>query len=272
MSKDPAALVYMDKWIAATNGMKSAFRAWYFDLILYQFDNGPIPNDIDTMAGICRVLPSEYDLFNQMVNQVVKQKFNQKEDGSWYNEFAEQVISKRKSFKEKRTKSSNIGVVVKMAKKLPACTDKVIELLKDKLYNLSIEEIEKYKNNHVLNQTVNHLVNLYIDVDVNEDISISKGKGGVGEKPAEVGEENAYDVLKKECPQWLEAFEMKVKREIEDYEVFKINYEYAVENDKIPHSNLKLLKLRLEKLYTNWDKSPKRKLNGKPKKQLSNQR
>ncbi|WP_300440653.1 DUF1376 domain-containing protein [Christiangramia sp.] len=267
MSKDPAALVYMDKWIAATNGMKSAFRAWYFDLILYQFDNGPIPNDIDTMAGICRVLPSEYDLFNQMVKQVVKQKFNQKEDGSWYNEFAEQVISKRKSFKEKRTKSSNIGVVVKMAKKLPACTDKVIELLKSKLYNLSIEEIEKFKNNHVLNQTVNQMVNLYIDEDVNVNKDIYSEEGGVGE---ETISDKAYNVLKKQSPAWIESFEMRVKKQIQDYEVFKTNFEYAVAKEDITHDNLKLLKMRLEKLYTNWDKT--KKINGKPKKQLSNQR
>ena len=264
MSKDPAALVYMDKWIAATNGMKSAFRAWYFDLILYQFDNGPIPDDLDTMAGICRVLPSEYQMFNQMVNQVVHHKFKQKEDGSWYNEFAEQVISKRKSFKEKRTKSSNIGVVVKMAKKLPAATDKVISLLKNELYELEIEEIEKYKNKYVLNQMVNHLVNLYIDVDVNEDINSNIGKGGMGEKPAEVSEK-AYELLEKECPQFIQTFEMQNKKQIDDYEVFKTNFEFAVAKDQIPYDNLKLLKLRLEKLYTNWDKTPRRKLNGTKK-------
>ena len=261
--KDPAALVYIDKWVAATNGMKAEFRAWYFDLMLYQFDKGPIPDDLDEMAGICRVRPSEYNLFNQMVNQVVKQKFKQNEKGQWVNSFADEVISKRKTFKEKRTKSSNIGVVVKMARKIEGVTEAAISKLKNDLYHLSLEDIEKFKNQNVLNQKVNHLVNLYINVDEDEDIYINKLKGGVGEK-------TAYEVLKAKAPTWVEQFEMRVVKEIQDYETFKTNFEYAVEKDKISFDQEKLLKLRLEKLYTNWDKTPKKKLNGKTKSFVTN--
>ncbi len=196
MAKDPAALVYIDKWVAATNGMKAEFRAWYFDLMLYQFDKGPIPNDEDEIAGICRVRPSEYNLFNQMVNQVLKQKFTQNENGCWVNSFADEVITKRKSFKDKRVKSSNIGVVVKMAKKMPGVLDRHIEMLKKELYNLSIEEIEQYKEQKVLNQKVNHLVNLYINEDVNEDKDIHDNiKGGVGENEIRMVDELNLSVL-----------------------------------------------------------------------------
>lgn len=72
MAKDPAALIYIDKWISSTNGMQASFRAWYFDLLLYQYDKGELPNDEDELAGICRVRPSEYNLFKQMVEQVDK--------------------------------------------------------------------------------------------------------------------------------------------------------------------------------------------------------
>lgn len=258
--KDPAALVYIDKWVAATNGMKAEFRAWYFDLMLYQFDKGPIPDDMDEMAGICRVRPSEYNLFNQMVNQVVNQKFKQNEKGQWVNSFADEVISKRKSYKEKRTKSSNIGVVVKMARKMEGVTENAISKLKKELYELTVEEIEKYKDVKVLNQTVNHLVNLYINEDVieDEDIYINKLKGSEAEK-------TAYEILQQNAPGWIEQFEMRVKKDIQDYETFKTNFEFAVEKDNISLDKEKLLKLRLEKLHSNWDKSPKKKLNGKSK-------
>lgn len=262
MAKDPAALVYIDKWVAATNGMKAEFRAWYFDLMLYQFDKGPIPNDEDEIAGICRVRPSEYNLFNQMVNQVLKQKFTQNDNGNWVNAFADEVITKRKSFKEKRVKSSNIGVVVKMAKKMPGVKDRHIEMLKKELYNLSIEEIEQYKEKKVLNQKVNHLVNLYINEDVNEDVDSNILKGGVGEK-------TAYEVLQKESPGWIESFEMNNKKQINEWETFKTNFEYAVEKEEIPITKTNLLQLRLKKLSANWDKTPKK--NNKPK-TLINQR
>ena len=57
--KDPAALVYIDKWAAATKGMRGAEKGWYFDLILHQFDKGYVPNDFDEICSICSVRPSE---------------------------------------------------------------------------------------------------------------------------------------------------------------------------------------------------------------------
>ena len=174
--KDPAALVFIDKWIASTIGMRAEFRAWYFDLILYQFDNGSIPDSVDTMAGICKVLPSEYNLFNQMVNQVVNQKFTKNESGNLVNKVASEIITNRKLFKEKRTKSSNIAVVVKYARKFNGITEEHIGVLKKHLYNLSLEEIENFKNQSKLKDLVNHLVNLYINVDVNINNNINEIK------------------------------------------------------------------------------------------------
>ncbi|HET8885577.1 MAG TPA: DUF1376 domain-containing protein [Salinimicrobium sp.] len=260
MAKDPAALVYIDKWVAATNGMKAEFRAWYFDLMLYQFDKGPIPNDMDELAGVCRVRPSEYNLFNQMVDQVLKQKFKQNEEGKWVNSFADEVITKRKSFKDKRVKSSNIGVVVKMAMKIDGVNEKVIKHLKNELYDLSTEEIETYKNKNMLNQKVNQVVNLYINEDVIEDVDSNILKGGVGEK-------TAYEVLEKQSPAWLEQFEMNSKNQISDWDTFKTNFEFAVAKDKISFAEISLLQKRLQKQFANWDKTPK-----KNKKPVINQR
>jgi|JI10StandDraft_1071094.scaffolds.fasta_scaffold130289_5 hypothetical protein len=163
--KDPAVLIYLDKWISSTNGMKGSFRGWYMDLMMYQYDKGFIPNDEDAIFGICRVRPSEYDDFKQMLEQVLKQKF-ELIDNKWINNVMSDVLQKRNEFKEKREKSGNIGVVVKLAKSIEWCTVSMIDKLKTKLFSLEIEEINQYKHKHLLE----HLLKLYIDVDVDKDI------------------------------------------------------------------------------------------------------
>lgn len=168
MAKDPAVLIYFDKWISSTNGMKAEFRAWYFDLLLYQYDKGYIPNDEDFIAGICRVRPSEYQMFKQMLNQVLEQKFKLI-DGNWINDVMVDILQKRESFKEKREISGNIGVVIKLAKTIKGFTDVYLDKLKKDLYTKTLEEIEYCKNKQVLEQ----MLKLYIDVDVIVDIDIS---------------------------------------------------------------------------------------------------
>lgn len=162
--KDPAVLIYFDKWISATNGMKAEFRAWYFDLLIYQYDKGFVPSDEDELAGICRVRPSEYDLFKQMLNQVLNQKFSLCEDGNYRNGFASEILQKRKEFKDKRARSGNIGVIIRTALLL-GFKETHIEKLKLYLFELDESELDKHKDKQVLN----HLLNLYIDEDVNKD-------------------------------------------------------------------------------------------------------
>lgn len=165
--KDPAVLIYFDKWISSTNGMKSSHRSWYMDLMIYQYDKGAIPNDEDAIFGICRVRPSEYEDFKQMVEQVLKQKF-ELVNGFWINGVMSDVLQKRNEFKGKREKSGNIGVVIKLARSIEWVNDAMILRLKDKLNTFSIEEINEHKQKHLLE----HLLKLYIDVDV--DINIKE--------------------------------------------------------------------------------------------------
>jgi len=95
MAKDPAALLYIDKWLVATTEMKADARAYYMDLILFQFDKGSLPNDIEELANICRVRVSEFNNFKQVFEQVLKQKFKQNNEGRLENEFAKEIIQKR---------------------------------------------------------------------------------------------------------------------------------------------------------------------------------
>lgn len=168
MAKDPAVLIYFDKWISSTNGLRAEFRAWYFDLLIYQYDKGSIPNDEDEIAGICRVRPSEYELFKQMLKQVLEQKFKLIEN-KYINPVAEDILRKRENFKEKRSRSGDIGVVIKLALSMKEYTPEKINRLKNYLFKATNEEIEQAKNKQVLEQLLMQNSKLYINEDVNED-------------------------------------------------------------------------------------------------------
>lgn len=169
--KDPAALIYIDKWIAATQGMRGVEKGWYLDLILHQFDKGSVPNDIDQLASICRIRPSEYVLFEQVFEQVLKQKFEQDEDGCLKNPFTSEIIQRRKSFLEKREKSGKWGYVKKfIINKFNKVTDDEFGFIYN-TFDFSLD----LKNEQVLEQVLTQMLEqkreLYINVDVivNED-------------------------------------------------------------------------------------------------------
>lgn len=170
--KDPAALFYIDTWLSSTAEMDSDVRGWYLNLILHQYDKKDLPSDIEKLAVLAGVKFSEFQRFKQVFEQVLKHKFNQNENGRLENNYAKTILQKREVFKDKREKSGNIGVVIKLAKSIKGFTDKHLTTLKDSLYDLSIEEIEKHKDKQVLEQ----MLKLYINGNKNEDIIIHKNK------------------------------------------------------------------------------------------------
>ena len=175
MAKDPAVLIYFDKWISSTNGIKAEFRAWYLDLLIYQYDKGGLPNDEDTLAGICRVLPSEYAKFTQMRTQVIAQKFTQCDDGMLRNETMNDILRKREAFKEKKSRAGYIGNIVKELNKSGTFTTIEVSTIKDKLRVCIDEEFEEVLSIYRLKDYTHlrtHLRTLYIDVD--EDVDINK--------------------------------------------------------------------------------------------------
>lgn len=248
--KDPAVLIYFDKWISSTNGMKAEFRAWYLDLIIYQYDKGSIPIDLDEMAGICRVRPSEYDSFKQMVEQVVKQKF-EIIDGAYFNHVIGEILRKREQFKDKREKSGNIGVIIKAAKAIEWCTDKAIDRLKTHLFSLDLSEILKFKNNQVLEQ----MLKLYINEDEDENIIKNKGKGVQGEKPSR-NKEFLNSAL--ESPSWIEVTSAQQKTTKEEI-IKRLNEFYLMLEAQ---TDFKLNKKDFLSHFVNWCSSKKTTPNG----------
>lgn len=165
MAKDPACLFYIDTWLSSTAEMDSDVRGWYLNLILHQYDKKDLPNDLEKLAVLAGVKFSEFERFKQMFEQVLKQKFNLNNNQRLENVYAKSILSGREQFKDKRQKSGNIGVVIKLAKTIKGFTEKHIDTLKNHLYSLEIEEIEKHKDKQVLEQ----MLKLYINENKNEN-------------------------------------------------------------------------------------------------------
>ena len=170
--KDPAALMYIDTWLSSTAEMDADCRGWYLNLILHQYDKGSLPNDIEKLAALAVVKFSEFKRFNELWEQVLKQKFKQNEDGRLENDKAKLILQARQTFKDKRSKSGNVGVVCKLAKNL-GFNESEIKRLKDELYSGKID-IEQAKDEQMLKQ----VLKLYRIVDVNENAILNKDVNG----------------------------------------------------------------------------------------------
>jgi hypothetical protein len=180
MSKDPAALLYIDTWLSSTAEMDADCRGWYINLLLHQYDKGSLPSDIEKLAQLAVVKFSEFERFKQVFEQVLKQKFEHSEDGRLKNPKADEVLRGRQKFTEKRSKSGKIGYVVKLAIEC-GYNQKQIELLKKDLYN-DVIDLEQAKDKQVLKQKLK----LYINEDVNEDLDITE---------VDVNKEKDFDIF-----------------------------------------------------------------------------
>lgn len=165
--KDPACLFYIDTWLSATAEMDSDVRGWYLNLILHQYDKKTLPNDFEKLAVLAGVKFSEFERFKQMFEQVLKHKFIVNDENRLENSYAKSILINREQFKDKRSKSGNIGVVIKTAKSINGFIDVYIEKLKKHLYSVSLEEIEKHKDKQVLEQ----MLKLYINENENKSIN-----------------------------------------------------------------------------------------------------
>ena len=174
-SRDPAVLFYIDTWLTATAEMDSDVRGWYLNLILHQFDKKSLPNEMEKLASLAGVRFSEFERFKQVFEQVLKQKFKENENGRLENDYAKTILQAREQFKDKRSKSGNVGVIIKTAKEIGFSEIEINEL-KSTLYSLESNEIEKYKDKQMLKQVLEQMRKLYINKDENKDKSISGNK------------------------------------------------------------------------------------------------
>ena len=163
--KDPAALFFIDTWLSATAEMDSDVRGWYLNLILHQYDKKDLPNDAEKLAVLAGVKFSEFERFKQVLEHVLMQKFKLNESGRLENAYAKSIIEGREKFKDVRSKSGNIGVVIKIALSIKGFKEKYIERLKQDLFTMNEEEINKHKDKQMLEQ----MLKLYINENGNKD-------------------------------------------------------------------------------------------------------
>ncbi|MFS0489933.1 hypothetical protein [Leadbetterella byssophila] len=100
--KDPAFLFYAKDFYEGTRMMLPEERACYIDLLIYQHQNGIIPNDLKRMQLYC----SGVELAT--LQATLQAKFEQTSEG-WLNKKMQEVISDRKEYAKKQSESGKIG-------------------------------------------------------------------------------------------------------------------------------------------------------------------
>ena len=165
--KDPAALFYINDWLTATKGMKAEAKGWYLNLILFQFEMGELPSDIEELANLCDVRFSEFDKFKQVFEQVLKQKFKLNENNCLENTNAKSIIQSRELFKHKRSNSGKLSYFLKFINENYKVKKPEINFIKK---NVNLTNID-LKNKQVLKQVFKQTRELYINENENENIS-----------------------------------------------------------------------------------------------------
>lgn len=188
MSKDPAFLFYSKDFYEGTRMMLPEERACYVDLLVYQHQNGIIPNDIKRLQMYCSGCSEE------TINRVLNQKFNQTVNG-WLNQRLNQEKISRSEGKPKKIASATLAGLISSYKLSKNHQNRIKTAFKIENFiyteNEEIQEIEVIKTNikewfkQMVNQMVNNKANANEDVNANEDINKIEVKDEivVSEKP-----------------------------------------------------------------------------------------
>lgn len=175
MAKDPAALFYIDHWLAATREMRADCRGWYINLVLHQFKSGSLPNDIEELANLASVRVSEFEVFQQVFQQVLKQKFEVLSTGRLQDIEAAEIIRAREDFKDKRAAAGRISAFITFIRKKLCSDENVLFFIKQ---HVDHEQL-RTNNQQVLKQVYEDLFQLYINRNKDKD-RIENEVGGTG--------------------------------------------------------------------------------------------
>lgn len=228
MAKDPAALLYIDKWLSATAEMDADVRGWYLNLTLHQYDKKSLPNDVEKLAVLAGVKFSEFKRFEQVFEQVFKHKFKQNSEGRLENEFAAEVIQGRELFKDKREVAGKISYFIKWVKLRYNADKQLIDFLKANVDFFSLDT----KDEHLLKQVFEQVFELYINVnkDINTDCI---NEGLQGEQPGEDQPTKLFLVPAMEMI-WKESFPSYPYRRETDYPALLKIGKFFCEQEKMP--------------------------------------
>ncbi len=167
--KDPAFLFYSKDFYEGTRLMLPEERACYIDLLIYQHQNGFIPDEPKRLTLYCGGVDEA------TLKATLKAKFKLCDKG-WYNEKLSKVIDERSNYKNSLSQSGVLGQFFKQAKK--QLKAKEYADLKTYIYNVYtkeklILELKKEGATHeaTLKALLKHLANVNEDEDEikNED-------------------------------------------------------------------------------------------------------
>ena len=175
--KDPAFLFYSKDFYEGTRMMLPEECACYVDLLIYQHQNGIIPNDPKRLQMYCSGCSLE------TIERVLKDKFNQMVDG-WLNErLSNEKISRSENRPKKIASATLAGLISSsnLTKKKALEIKKAFEI-EQFIYNdkKELEEVENIKLNirkwfnHLVDHTVNNIANA--NANANEDKNIIKNE------------------------------------------------------------------------------------------------
>jgi rubrerythrin len=171
IEKDPAFLFYSKDFYEGTRMLLPEERACFIDLLIYQHQNGFIPNDIKRLSLYCSGI-NEATLI-----ATLEAKFKLTDDG-WINEKLKKVIESRREFAVKQSENGLVGQFFKKAKQ--SLSLDVYTQLREYVYNkYGIEklkkELKKEEATHeaMLEAMLKHLAieNENVIEDVNEDVN-----------------------------------------------------------------------------------------------------
>lgn len=174
--KDPAFLFYSKDFYEGTRMMLPEERACYVDLLIYQHQNGAIPDDRKRLLMYCSGVDEA------TLEATLEAKFKKTEVG-WVNHRLNIAVDNRENYKKGQSLSGKIGQFWKKSKQLLSEIEfSNLKQLANKeevilfLDNNEAIELETLKGwfKHRLNNKVNANANGIIDV---------KGKEGKGGKP-----------------------------------------------------------------------------------------
>jgi hypothetical protein len=91
MGKDPAFLFYPGDWLSGTMHMQRISRACYFDLLILQFNHGPLSlDDIRACLGV------DFDQWEKIKDKFIEEK------SMFYNKRLKEEKEKRRAFTDSR--------------------------------------------------------------------------------------------------------------------------------------------------------------------------
>lgn len=169
-TKDPAFLFYSKDFYEGTRMMLPEERACYIDLMIYQHQNGIIPNDLKRVLMYCSGIDEA------TLKATLKAKFKLCDNG-WFNNKLKEVSELRESYTNKQSINGSIGQFWKKCKAL--LSTKEYKELRKKLKDADKDSIHAFLKNKNLNKatlkaTLEALLQHLVNANENENVIVNK--------------------------------------------------------------------------------------------------